>query len=1097
MKGYTFEYYKYVRYPEDSMSDIRDCFSNEVKKSILTFGEYDRLKINVIEEFDRFRDLSALAKNWIGNRQSIFLYNFESKAEEVELEFDYREEEGFWDFTTGEYDQHLFWALTELPFRNELREKMLDYEELLQSAQENLRRIINQEILEGVTNCRYMPMGILGIFGISVLWFSNQYTDILKIVNKIKGESHYKNERMYLSAHTRLSKNPFYNQVGEDNELVKKISGKALIQITLKKWLNKELSFDGKHTFGEYDLIVEMEARKAFVSFESEDIFNHDSDKYQNNILQTCIIFADEVNNCDLGMETVDSIDAKNLSDRLNTSVKIENNELVKNLDKVKNVYEELRRLIAKKIDKKAGMIDTLDSLHCDYRYNVASAVNQSWARDFSYIFLKNLECIKEIISMTDNNDVEFMAILRMVLNNLKQQIFHISEVNSLSFELPKCHLRYTGQEDCILFCYMGIIKEILDVAYQLNSTNKQTEIIPIVTVDAVPIIESELYFDKAMLIDKGSKDQDFKILSLNLPHVTFYDIPLYIQYFYHEIFHYIVPEDRENRDIIIGTLLSTIYIINVLYAVFKDQISTEILVEQITNYIQPLLLNIVSLNYLNVHLTITKFNSCKKKIDTDTILLIEKVYKEELINYLASDHSFVGECVKGLVKHLKAGDFQGISFRNLRLKVEEKYVEKIIEILDNWDKSYNGNKIFESHFDLNVRMIDKFMEGMEEVSADIPMIEFCQMPLEEYMVLYVHCLKHELKDSKIVDFDEELKEVIRVGVVLDYYTEKGISLEKIKELFLDKYIARYVNFSKDTDCVLVMKEKIDNRRREAEEWYKYFETYWINYNSRFGLYKKQCRMWVETSHIERRLPENVFLDEKATFYFGAYRKIFQDFGESVRGLEIMCKEDREDSKILSSCKEKEKIFHEKIFMENIRLINYFQKQKSLEELHDINEMNNQKRKDKNINYTTPNIGNIFAGGEVETKSEKLIQNVTVYGLESFLSEIDSITKTLTRSCNKILGKGPWPLWYRGQESSSYGLLPSIMRENNRRKEDFHYLSQYQRYLFEEFKYRADGAPEVMDRSYYNISDYLALMQHYGVCTNLIDWSEDAFTGLY
>ena len=126
MKGYTFEYYKYVRYPEDSMSDIRDCFSNEVKKSILTFGEYDRLKINVIEEFDRFRDLSALAKNWIGNRQSIFLYNFESKAEEVELEFDYREEEGFWDFTTGEYDQHLFWALTELPFRNELREKMIE-----------------------------------------------------------------------------------------------------------------------------------------------------------------------------------------------------------------------------------------------------------------------------------------------------------------------------------------------------------------------------------------------------------------------------------------------------------------------------------------------------------------------------------------------------------------------------------------------------------------------------------------------------------------------------------------------------------------------------------------------------------------------------------------------------------------------------------------------------------------------------------------------------------------------------------------------------------------------------------------------------------
>ena len=154
---------------------------------------------------------------------------------------------------------------------------------------------------------------------------------------------------------------------------------------------------------------------------------------------------------------------------------------------------------------------------------------------------------------------VDFLAIFRIILNNLKQQVFHISEANGLNFELPKCHLRYTGQEDCILYGYMGIIKEILHVAYQLESCNKQSEIIPIVTVDVVPIIESDLYPDMSRYVKETEKDQDIKLLSLNLPHVTFYDIPMYIPFLCHEVYHYIVPKDREQRDYVMGIFLSII----------------------------------------------------------------------------------------------------------------------------------------------------------------------------------------------------------------------------------------------------------------------------------------------------------------------------------------------------------------------------------------------------------------------------------------------------------------------------------------------------------------------------------------------------------
>ena len=82
MKGYIFEYYKYVRYPKGTLKDIEQCLNYvAAERSILTFGEYDRLKINNIFQFDRFRDLSVLAKDWVGNRQSILLYDFGDEPE--------------------------------------------------------------------------------------------------------------------------------------------------------------------------------------------------------------------------------------------------------------------------------------------------------------------------------------------------------------------------------------------------------------------------------------------------------------------------------------------------------------------------------------------------------------------------------------------------------------------------------------------------------------------------------------------------------------------------------------------------------------------------------------------------------------------------------------------------------------------------------------------------------------------------------------------------------------------------------------------------------------------------------------------------------
>lgn len=1086
MKGYIFEYYKYVRYPKGTLKDIEQCLNYvAAERSILTFGEYDRLKINNIFQFDRFRDLSVLAKDWVGNRQSILLYDFGD-----EPEFIYVDDENEWGFKavkTGEFDRHLFWALTELPFRSILREKMDkdNYEELLLDAQKKLQNIIQEESTSGAIECKYMILGTLGSFGISVLWFSDQYVDILRVVNNIKCDSKYKGERMYLAAHTMISRNPFYDNVKEDDMLVSKIQGKAFVQVTLKKWINQSLEFINddhvqnlRHTSGEYDIAMEMDSKDAFTYFEKKKIFNHDENEYQNNILQTKVTLAEAINECSM---------------KEGPSIEIEEDNLADNLNKVEDAYKKLRKLIGEKIDKTAGIIDTLDSLHCDYRYNVTSAVNQSWADDFSYIFLKNIECITEIINIDSTYDVDVMSILRGVLNNLKQQIFHISEANSLNFELPKCHLRYTGQEDCILFSYMGIIKEILQTAYRLKGVNKQTEIIPIVTVDVLPIIESEMYFDKSHYVSENDADQDFKIVSLNLPHVTFYDVPIFILYLYHEIYHYIVPGDRERRDYVMGILLSAIYSRNILYESLLRIFGYKVeLVGKIVSYVKPLIYDIVINQYPEVHRTITCFNGCKRKKDTDTVLLIAEVYKDKLIDYLSGQNSCIKDWFVELYNRLCEGTFHGLSFADMYSRKDD-FSREAVTILKEWlEKVKEGECEFE--FEEKEPVIDKIMDGMEEVSADIPMIELSNMPLSEYMILYSRCLKNELQDPKVIDLSKELKELVRIGVILDFYEHNGSCVEEVKDEFIYLYISKYINLSDDK--VFEIKSKIHKRREEAEDWYNYFLMCWREYKDQFGLYRSQCRMLAEMTGIKRRLSTND-IDTKCGIYFQKYREIYKDFSQKIKEIEDLCGNSEEDT-IIELCHQLRRELNEKMFAENIKLINHFQAQEKLTQLHSLNEQNNKKKENNNQPYRFPIFKGVFESeGKIQRKEINISKIPTVYKLEGFLERIDSVTKQLEQSCRNIFGIKECPLWYRGQENSIYGLLPGVMRKNNTNRLDFNYLSQYQRYLYEEFKYRADGAPEVMDRSYYGISDYLALMQHYGVNTNLMDWSEDAFTGLY
>lgn len=1160
MKGYVFHYYKYAPYIKERSID-----DNVTKvQDYITFGEYDRLAIAQINDFTRYRDLFEHANIWKGKRRSVLLYEIEQTSD-YPLRITGRTNEekkfgfSFADSILSQHDERLFLGLTIITVSQKIRRSEY-FGEILKNIRCKILNLLDKLKLP----MEYEVFGTLGSSGVAILWFSDQYTDVLSLVEEIgklyvydqnKDQDENAQEKCFLSLYTIFSK----NRIPENPDNIKQINqidGQGTLYFALNERKNIEefgtflkSVFKGdynptclQHCSGEYDYSYRVDIKHIYSKFDSTEndskkasCLNIDNSQFKEHISRTKLIFqeghSDEINSRiehlqNFSFQVFEIPKKGGQAEKKIDETDNENESIVAN-------YNKLREQLKEGFPHTAGMVDTLDLLYSDYKSNY-NPKEHIWSPDFKEQFSCILDHLYKAYECSDIYDKEskivkqdyvltkedYLMRIRDLTSALNQQIYHMFDSSQMYLEVPPCHLKYTGQHDMILYAYFGLVKYIISTLYKVQRNSFQPELIPLITIDIVPLIQTRLYTDIADYRER-------RIVTIGLPNVCLFDFPTYIGYTIHELFHYSAPQNRGIRNKYYLLVVCTEFLTRVVAKVVELSLNMEeesindILTQQVVfkeNALNPEAIQIVRkycFKYLNSRIDdisniLQNFFQEKQK---NNFLLLDYLMKELiLIIDQFNEVDDFDEAYKNVVQRLKR-IFTEFFINDEKINIFSQFIIEVIDVpsiksrIDEFDlkekflSNFQDISKFDSiisraiQLEVSCQNIDivyqDTIDAFREVSADIAMIDLCKMDLIDYLFRYIRVKKDLLQSPKEIT-EVKRGECLRIGMIISCFIANDIfdfKLSNYRKDFVVRYITYYLTIDKNN--IIEGNKEIQRLKEEAELWFNNFiEKVYLVYMRDYSIYS--CTVFKDIAkqyHVEPKLCDD--FNEKCEYE--EYKRIFTNCEKAI--VKYLDKLQQANVKDIAAykelCKAKDD-FNESFFALNVKIIQTFQNQETLEYIQKLYSPNEEGELVEvpalNNKYKIDMVVDMNSGVTVGVN-----RSYTVYGVNQLVYTILICADNL-KSVHKKLGLGEnAEIWYRGHEINKWSLMPNLLRKNT----DERTLAEIQRENVEKFKavYRNVDFAESF-RPMETI-ELLTIMQHYGAKTNLLDWSQDAISALY
>lgn len=612
MLGYIINFYKYATFPYTLKAEMADYLNQNVKmmkkdgdvaNSLLVYGDFDRLNIKKVTDFTRLRDVDFYARRWLGQRQSILVYQLEERQEP-----DLLEQISGLDESGGDFRYRNFVVLTMITLDPRLH-KCKEYSKMLTQCKELIiqqLRSINHLGLVEPEQVEYQIYGSFSSSELIIAWWVNQYSDALLLTDMLRNvKFKYGDGSCYL-----LPFISFYSIIAQarcgDGELEKEITGLAELKLAFQDGISDEKErtcfLDGlkkrlsdingidihkitsQRSVGEYDYSISLPSNclcdpykrifyrggplhwddqeiKTYISLTHVQLYYDKGHREEGS-------FSSETMYCDMLKDLSETSETENILKGIKQigemvyGTNLNDSKMWNNDTGILENYREfgLRNMIKHYFPETDGLCDTIDLLYSDYINNCSNLTSSAWASDLTTQFVEMVDYMADQIIRTFSDDKrgrlessEMFYDIKKMSSVFIQMIYHIAQSRRTVFVVPSCHLRYMGQYDMILHAYYGIEKFFIKLAYSLECNDLQPFLVPAFMIDVIPEISTEMY---KIYHHYDEKKAISGIFSINMPLGAMTDFLRYSMVVCHETAHFITPYNRDKRNQVIGMLL-------------------------------------------------------------------------------------------------------------------------------------------------------------------------------------------------------------------------------------------------------------------------------------------------------------------------------------------------------------------------------------------------------------------------------------------------------------------------------------------------------------------------------------------------------------